>query len=538
MPRDINGNFTLDPSNPVIPGSVIETGWANPTLTDIAAALTDSLSRSGAGGMLAPFRFSDGTLAAPGIAFTNEPSSGLYRAALNDIRFAIGSSDVMRFIPGGVVIPAAKSLTASSITATTALASPTVSVGIVGSGGLNVNRRDNGALAWTLYSGAGNLSFYDGAADRVTFGGGGGLTLQGTASISGNALIHGATGNRGAGVEILYNSVYNAESSALYIMSGLGTAGEQAMYFAADRANGVSVISSLVPGTGPAPLWINPLGGTLYVGNPGKLGGQFSTNISTRGGSGNSVEFGHTNAAGYGSAIGFEFTSGKPGLFLCCEVDGGATYRTRGLVGNVIQSDLQGQVIIAKIPLANAAAQAAVTLATFNNSGNLSIVGGMAGGTPFSFYTGVFGVSAVEQLRLLGGPAPNVLTISASATNPTIGTTGGSIAFSTTIAATFESAEQGIPVGNTVLSVAHGLGRTPKLMLTVLRCKIAELGYAIGDEVAIPSAGVNPMVSTWASSTTCKYVCSSSTPQITDAAGATGVQPITTARWRVVFYAW
>jgi hypothetical protein len=51
MSRDASGNFTLAAGNPVIPATVIATGWANPTLADIAAGLTDSLSRSGKGGM-------------------------------------------------------------------------------------------------------------------------------------------------------------------------------------------------------------------------------------------------------------------------------------------------------------------------------------------------------------------------------------------------------------------------------------------------------------------------------------------------------
>jgi hypothetical protein len=54
MSRDASGQFNLAPGNPVITGTIIETQWANPTLADIAAGLTDSLSRSGKGGMNAP----------------------------------------------------------------------------------------------------------------------------------------------------------------------------------------------------------------------------------------------------------------------------------------------------------------------------------------------------------------------------------------------------------------------------------------------------------------------------------------------------
>lgn len=48
MPRDGSGNFNLVSGNPVVPNTIISSnGWANPTLSDLAAALTQSLSRDG-----------------------------------------------------------------------------------------------------------------------------------------------------------------------------------------------------------------------------------------------------------------------------------------------------------------------------------------------------------------------------------------------------------------------------------------------------------------------------------------------------------
>lgn len=48
MPRDGSGNYTLPSGNPVVTNTVISSsGWANPTLTDLAAAITQSLSRDG-----------------------------------------------------------------------------------------------------------------------------------------------------------------------------------------------------------------------------------------------------------------------------------------------------------------------------------------------------------------------------------------------------------------------------------------------------------------------------------------------------------
>lgn len=97
MPRDASGNYTLPAGNPVITDTTITADWANQTLEDIRAALQDSLSRSGDGGMLTSFRFNDGSKAAPGIAFTNEPSTGIYRAAGGVLRIAVQGSDILQF---------------------------------------------------------------------------------------------------------------------------------------------------------------------------------------------------------------------------------------------------------------------------------------------------------------------------------------------------------------------------------------------------------------------------------------------------------
>lgn len=89
MPRDSNGNYTLPTGNPVIPGTVIESDWANDTLDDIKAELTDSLSRSGKGGMSAPFKIVDGVEGTPGLSFTNEPTSGLFRSATGVVQMSV-----------------------------------------------------------------------------------------------------------------------------------------------------------------------------------------------------------------------------------------------------------------------------------------------------------------------------------------------------------------------------------------------------------------------------------------------------------------
>lgn len=48
MPRDGSGNYVLPSGNPVVTNTIISSnGWANPTLSDIASAITQSLSKDG-----------------------------------------------------------------------------------------------------------------------------------------------------------------------------------------------------------------------------------------------------------------------------------------------------------------------------------------------------------------------------------------------------------------------------------------------------------------------------------------------------------
>jgi hypothetical protein len=97
MPRDSAGNYTLPTGNPTLSGTTIDTGWANPTLEDMAQSLTNSLSRDGEGGMLVPFKNVDGTEAVPGVSFTNEPNTGFYRLGSGDFRASVLGTQVVRF---------------------------------------------------------------------------------------------------------------------------------------------------------------------------------------------------------------------------------------------------------------------------------------------------------------------------------------------------------------------------------------------------------------------------------------------------------
>jgi hypothetical protein len=114
MPRNASGTYTLPSGNPVVSGTLIDATWANNTMADLGNEVTDSLSRSGEGAMLAPLRITDGVQATPSLAFSNEPSSGLYRAGTNEwwsvaagvqVQQHTSTGAVTRFAAGAVGTP-------------------------------------------------------------------------------------------------------------------------------------------------------------------------------------------------------------------------------------------------------------------------------------------------------------------------------------------------------------------------------------------------------------------------------------------------
>lgn len=100
MPRSANGSYVLPSGNPVVAGTLVRAEWANTTMGDLAVEIAGSLDRYGRGGMLAQFKAFDGVVGIPGISFSNEPKSGMYRAASNDVRLAINGADVLTLTPG------------------------------------------------------------------------------------------------------------------------------------------------------------------------------------------------------------------------------------------------------------------------------------------------------------------------------------------------------------------------------------------------------------------------------------------------------
>tara|TARA_R110002153_G_scaffold274037_1_gene446774 strand:- start:10559 stop:13969 length:3411 start_codon:yes stop_codon:yes gene_type:complete len=100
MPRNVNGTYTLVSGNPVVTGTVIDSNWANTTMPDFGSEITDSLSRSGKGGMLAPLRGVNGSAAVPSHSFTGFVQSGMYMAAAGDLQLSVTGVQKLRLSAG------------------------------------------------------------------------------------------------------------------------------------------------------------------------------------------------------------------------------------------------------------------------------------------------------------------------------------------------------------------------------------------------------------------------------------------------------
>jgi len=87
MSRNGSGTYTVPIT--LVPNTLATAGDLNTNFSDIATALTGSLPRDGQAGMTGPFKSSDGSVTAPGIAFSAETGSGLFRKSAGVIGVSI-----------------------------------------------------------------------------------------------------------------------------------------------------------------------------------------------------------------------------------------------------------------------------------------------------------------------------------------------------------------------------------------------------------------------------------------------------------------
>ena len=256
MPRNSNGTYSLPSGNPVVGGTYITTAWANPTMEDLAAAITDSLSRSGAGGMQVPFKNVDGSAVSPGITWVNEINTGFYRTAAQDMRVVVGGADKMRFTAAAVQLwdGTAWSNLQTALTVGVSLANYPLKAGTETISGTwifsNVTRFDNivtvgGGSGFNLLDAAGTSTFqlYN-------------LTAQGR-------LLHPTDISAFIGGAAIL-SLKSTGASVTGALSATGGVSGTTATFTTGSFSGTLTGTALIasPPSGPAQLYLIPVGGS------------------------------------------------------------------------------------------------------------------------------------------------------------------------------------------------------------------------------------------------------------------------------------
>jgi hypothetical protein len=188
--RNSSGVYSLPSGNPVVGGTTITSSWANNTLSDLGTEVTNSLDRAGRGGMTGPLQLSNGTVSAPAVTFTSEPSSGLYRAGSGDVRVSVSSTDVAKYQSTGATF-----LRGATVTQATA---NTVAFTSTGNGTGDGVQGFGGATSANGVYGSGGAPNGIGVAGAGT---GTGTGVYGAGGTTGGGGMSGQGGNLGTGAQ-------------------------------------------------------------------------------------------------------------------------------------------------------------------------------------------------------------------------------------------------------------------------------------------------------------------------------------------------
>lgn len=96
MARNASGTYSRE-VNAYTDGAVIRADDHNTEHDDFGAEITDSLNRSGKGGMLAGLKLINGLVGTPAFYFASGTTTGMYLNAAGDLRIALTAADIARF---------------------------------------------------------------------------------------------------------------------------------------------------------------------------------------------------------------------------------------------------------------------------------------------------------------------------------------------------------------------------------------------------------------------------------------------------------
>lgn len=267
MPRDSGGTYS-SPSGNFVSGTVISSSVMNTKLTDLGAEITDSLSRSGEGGMLARLRGVDGSSALPAYAFTDETTLGFYRAGSGDLRASTNGTDLLTIKATGLVTGRGLTITqANSNTAGLTVTGAGTGAGVTATGGAT-------GVGGSFTGGA---SGADGLTVAGTGSGGHGITVSaGTTTGRGLNVTAGAYGayiRGGIGLNVVGTSTVGAEitgaasSAGAVITGGSNAVGAQiaagTAATGADPTNALELTNGNLKLSGTAPNSTESLANTI-----------------------------------------------------------------------------------------------------------------------------------------------------------------------------------------------------------------------------------------------------------------------------------
>jgi hypothetical protein len=170
MARDSSGFYTL-PGTAFVQGQTAQAPDMNAKLADLAAEMTDSVSRSAKGGFTSPIRTVDGAVASPGFAFTQETGSGWYRVSAGVLGLAVLGVQVAKATASGLSALAYGPLTATSAILRGAVADGVSAVGTILDNSVSLA---NAAAKLLSVRNGGVEKFYLDTDGGVHVGGGGG----------------------------------------------------------------------------------------------------------------------------------------------------------------------------------------------------------------------------------------------------------------------------------------------------------------------------------------------------------------------------
>lgn len=232
MPRDGAGTYTLPAGNPVVDGTIIDTAWANPTMSDFAVQFNNVLTRDGVLGPNLPFKFINGTAAVPGTGFVGAPTTGFWWPGAGQLGVSIIGVAAGTFQStgwnGNVAFPLGTALLPTvgpTGDPNTGMWSPAADTLAWSTNGVECLRLDTTAFTTTLprvgplgavgapaytFTGDLNTGMWSAGADTINFSTGG--VLRGTIGSAGNwtiaapssgvaATINGFNGSAGLTVQ-------------------------------------------------------------------------------------------------------------------------------------------------------------------------------------------------------------------------------------------------------------------------------------------------------------------------------------------------